>query len=199
MGSQTRRQRWNYFSRLKTLAVSRSSLRELPGPENLRWSHPARCIWYSQTLSSQLWLLVIFSMDRALLPATQIYLLTKQANLKTHSLKYEKVTDEIVPIWELRAGAFFLYGCQWVTDSMRIKHPPLALLLRELPNRILRAAPLCTALPLSIAGVGNPWHACQTWHADDLFLARNSTGYRNSSRKVYIYLAVQHMSFAKWE
>ena len=49
----------------------------------------------------------------------------------------------------------------------------------------------------SRSGVGNPWHACQTWHADDLFLARNSTGYRNSSRKVYIYLAVQHMSFAK--
>ena len=55
------------------------------------------------TLFTLLWLLITFSIDRALLSATQIYTLTKQATLKTHSLKYDKVTDEIVPIWELRA------------------------------------------------------------------------------------------------
>ena len=44
-------------------------------------------------------------------------------------------------------------------------------------------------------GVGNPWHACQTWHADDLFLARESSIKKNIHKKNFFVKAC-HIVFS---
>lgn len=52
--------------------------------------------------------------------------------------------------------------------------------------------------PLSIPGVGKPWHACQTWHTDNLFLARELDSLLFIRFPFYSFYSFMYINFLKY-